>query len=293
LFIKYSIHKNFWLLYQLISLVKLRAYWAGRVVKRFNLKNLLLTGTKNRWFFYTNNFVKDLFKTNFFMRILWKGKFSGRKFWRGRNNYKLLDSKFGFRFLKYLLLYRYSRNILLIKNPYILNNIFFKYVSTVLTSGYNFVKQNYDIIGHRSFLRGQPKNIIKKFSRKILGYSMNLGWVGFLRSAVGLKYILKSKRDEILLIKRQLSTAKSNKNLKQVKFLVRKLNVRVFRFRKLLQFIKHKVTNLNLLQRLQKVYNVQKFKAFKLNKFRLNFIKRKIWSDRKKIYMILQGKIFD
>jgi hypothetical protein len=26
LFIKYSIHKNFWLLYQLISLVKLRAY---------------------------------------------------------------------------------------------------------------------------------------------------------------------------------------------------------------------------------------------------------------------------
>ncbi len=86
------------MLYKLFSLVSIKDYWAGYVLKRFNLYKVLLPKSEKKSFFFFNNFVISQFKSHFFMRMLWRGKFANSKFLFGNIiiNYYILNMVFVF-----------------------------------------------------------------------------------------------------------------------------------------------------------------------------------------------------
>lgn len=206
------------MLYKLFSLVSIKDYWAGYVLKRFNLHKVLLPNSDKKSFFFFNNFVISQFKSHFFMRMLWRGKFADSKFLFGKYNYKLLYSKYGFRFLKYLFSIRYSSNILLNDNPYLLNNFYFKIVSFILGSSYKLNSSIYNKLGHRLFNRGQPINNVINFEKKI--YWKNKNW-NFIVKNISTKKKEQHKRQ--ILITNLYKKFKFETNIKVKKDLYRKI----------------------------------------------------------------------
>lgn len=284
IFFKHSIHKQAWILYKLISLVAIRHYWNSKVIKRFNLKNLLLPNSKKKLFFFMNNFLNYNFKNHFFMRILWKGKFAGSKYWRGRYNYKLLHSKYGFRFLKYLFSIRYAKNIFISKNVFTLNTIYLKTVSSILSPKFQLVIPKYNQLGHRVSLRGCPSNLVYNFCRKIFSFNdkkKELNWKASIKLPLTRKFLQKRRKFLIFKFKHQLMHT-TDKNLQyNLKFKLKRL-LRKYSYsrRKFIYKLNDYISN----SRIRRMFKVDELKKAKLNRFRWK-IAYKLQNKKQRILM--------
>lgn len=267
------------MLYKLFSLVSIKDYWAGYVLKRFNLHKILLPKSEKKSFFFFNNFVISQFKSHFFMRMLWRGKFANSRFIFGKYNYKLLYSRYGFRFLKYLFSSRYSSNILLNDNPYLLNNFYFKIVSFILGSNYKLNSSIYNSLGHRLFNRGQPVNNIVSFEKKIYWKTNN--WNSLFKNISTKK---KEQYKRQILILNLYNKLKLEKDVKIKKILFRKIKNLLVIFFSLRRSIVYKINDKILVKYLRLFFRrkrkyLTKFYKNLIGKLRLkkrNFYKKQI-----------------
>lgn len=168
------------------------------------------------------------------MRLLWRGKFAGSKFFWGKYNYKLLYSKYGFRFLKFLFSSRYSSNILISDNPYLLNNFYFKFVSLILSVNYKLDSSNYNAVGHRLFNRGQPTNSVVSFERGV--YWKTDKWNSIIKN-ISTKKREQFKRQKLIFnLYNKLKIEKNFKVKKNLYKKIKKLLIMYFSLRRSLVY---------------------------------------------------------
>lgn len=217
------------------------------------------------------------------MRLLWRGKFAGSKFFFGKYNYRLLYSRYGFRFLKYLFSSRYSSNILISDNSYLLNNFYFKFVALILSINYKLSSFNYNSIGHRLLNRGQPTNSVVSFERRVYWKTGN--WNSIIKN------ISTKKREQFRkykLIFNLYNQLKIEKNLRVKKNLYKKIKKLLIRYFILRRSLVYKMKD-KIIVRFLRLFFRKKGKRKFLTKFYKNLVyklklKKKNYFLMKKFY---------